>query len=239
MAAAAAKPPKRLKDPNNPFQTGIFPQGTDRPAVPNPTTAEAMASTDNTYGTKARPGVIGPDEDPKTAFDFPKPVTSWDVHHYFDSEDPEQVREALELREKCLKEFPNITVNPAYRAPVGPHEMGNWEAEIHLPSQQVKYLAWLVVNHGNIVCLVHPNTGMSGVKDHSVHATWVGKPTGNELRLYWLEAMEDALANGKEPPPLMGKWSPDGTIQGEATRLDHLATQHRKRMEFTGLKPKL
>lgn len=184
MAEQQAKDnlPKRLFPPGS--LIGVYAPGTTPPPDTTLPPAEAVKSTEETFGCKVRIGVMESEEK------FPGPVNSWHVHHYFNNSSPDEVREAMELRWDVMNRFPNISVNKIFRhapeldgfkktAPVG-----QWELELHTPQQLSTYLPWVVANHGNLRVLCHPNSADADgklriLKDHTTDCFWLGKKEGD------------------------------------------------------------
>lgn len=84
------------------------------------------------------------------------------------------------MREKLLVDFPEDTTNGSIlvkKLPddkvIGPHPTQFWEADVLRPEVFVKVLSWFQLNHGNLLVLIHPQTG-DDLKDHFDHALWLG-----------------------------------------------------------------
>lgn len=139
----------------------------DLPAV------QAMQNPAADFGLHPRIGYVDPDWESKGAADFNKDlVHSWHIHHYFEDGNEESVREGLELRDRVMKEFPNLTVGRPVRQPSRAHPVGFWVIELFTPAQFTQYLPWIMVNHGNLNCLVHMNTSLSGGGEYLDHTDY-------------------------------------------------------------------
>ncbi|KAL8796808.1 MAG: hypothetical protein Q9195_000891 [Heterodermia aff. obscurata] len=75
--------------------------------------------------------------------------------------------------------------------PVGPHPTPMFEINVLTPAQFGAFFPWIVVNHGPLSVLVHPQTG-DGMKEHTELATWLGKKL--ELNLGIFDAMTKAFS---------------------------------------------
>ena len=69
-----------------------------------------LESTDNSWDLEPRIGVISMTDSGKG---FAAPVQAWDVHFYFNGDDPTSAKEALSLRYDTCLAFPDLTVNRA------------------------------------------------------------------------------------------------------------------------------
>lgn len=157
---------------------GIYPDEQTRLKAKNHTAndlpaAEAMKSPAEDFGLHPRIGHMDAAWEQKSAADFPKElVHSWHVHHYFEDGNEESVREGLELRDRVIKEFPNLTVGRPVRQPSRAHPVGFWVIELFSPAQFSQYLPWIMVNHGKLNCLVHMNTSLSGGGEYLDHTDY-------------------------------------------------------------------
>lgn len=85
-----------------------------------------------------------------------------------------EVRFAEDLRGSIKQEFQELAVLEMHLKPIGPHPIGMFEVEIFNPAQFGALIPWLVVHHGSLSILVHPNTGDS-LRDHTQNAIWIGE----------------------------------------------------------------
>lgn len=66
--------------------------------------------------------------------------------------------------------------------PIGPHPVPMFEIDF-LPEHYQTVTNFLRAHHGELSILVHPQTG-EDLKDHSVHAVWIGKPLPLKLDIF-------------------------------------------------------
>merc|ERR1719487_2687556 len=142
-----------------------------------------MKSADESFGLHARPGILDPAWDAENSKELAPEVHSWHVHHYFEDGNEESTRESLELREKAMNAFPNLTIGRPRRSGAIVHPVGFWVLELHTVAQFEKYITWLVFNHGKTNALVHPNTHWDLTSkiggeyvDHTDRSFWIGNP---------------------------------------------------------------
>ena len=120
-----------------------------------------------------------------TAFAMPvsyfAPVDSYDFHIYYHYKSPVSRREAVELKNKIVRDFRDeidrdliilkVLRNEEIR---GPHITSYFEVDVEDAATFVKFFSWIQLNHGTLSVLVHPNTG-DAFKDHTSHAAWLGE----------------------------------------------------------------
>ncbi|TGZ83477.1 hypothetical protein EX30DRAFT_338099 [Ascodesmis nigricans] len=106
----------------------------------------------------------------------------FDVHVYFNSNNPSEKIFAHELWSRIRYEFPELRIYQIWDRPIGPHVTAMFEVNLFTPAQFGAFVPWLVVNRGPLSALVHPNTG-DDVRDHSQRATWLGKEVPVDLGL--------------------------------------------------------
>ena len=139
----------------------------------------AAGLPDENYGYSIREGTENHDYEDK----FAEPVTSWDVHVYFDSSNEESTLFALRLRFATLATFPDLTVNRPYRSPIGPHTRAMWSCELHSPAQFARYLPWFCTRRGALSALVHPITD-NELLDHTERCFWIGEKLPLSLDIF-------------------------------------------------------
>lgn len=174
--------------------------------------AEAMNNPAEDFGLHPRIGYMDPNWEAEKSAELPKDlVHSWHIHHYFEDGNEESVREGLELRDRVMKEFPNLTVGRPVRQPSRAHPVGFWVIELFSPAQFSEYLAWIMINHGNLNCLVHMNTTLAGggeYLDHTDYSFVIGNK--NDIP-HIMEGVEKRFWNmvHKDPkvdPRAFAKW---------------------------------
>jgi len=101
----------------------------------------------------------------------PAPIRDWHAHVYFEASSRAS---AWALREAiALHLAGQVEIGRFHERPVGPHPMWSFQLLIE-PPELAPVLGWLVLHHGALDVLVHPNTG-DGLRDHRDHALWIGK----------------------------------------------------------------
>ncbi|KNE70358.1 hypothetical protein AMAG_14499 [Allomyces macrogynus ATCC 38327] len=105
---------------------------------------------------------------------WPHPITSYDVHIYWLPSSKQQYLEAMALKERAAELFPHLWHGKMWDRPIGPHPYNMFEIDIHRADDFGPFVAWLVLNHGSLSVLIHPQTG-NDVKDHTEHALWLGQ----------------------------------------------------------------
>lgn len=101
----------------------------------------------------------------------PSLIESWHAHVYFDAASRD---EAWALREVIAAELAgHVALGRFHEKPVGPHPM--WSCQLAFPAAGFGHVVgWLVLNHGALDVLVHPNTG-DALRDHRDCAMWLGR----------------------------------------------------------------
>ncbi|WP_407158052.1 DOPA 4,5-dioxygenase family protein [Bradyrhizobium sp. STM 3557] len=97
-------------------------------------------------------------------------IASFHAHVYYDQETR---AEAERLRTWIGERFV-VTLGRWHDAPVGPHARAMYQvafANDVFPA----LVPWLMLNHGRLSVLVHPNT-THPLADHTGHALWIGAP---------------------------------------------------------------
>jgi len=100
----------------------------------------------------------------------PSLIQSWHAHVYFEASSRDAawaLREAIATALAGLLEMGRF-----HEKPVGPHPM--WSYQLAVESTAfLTVVGWLVLNHGALDVLVHPNTG-DELRDHRDCALWLG-----------------------------------------------------------------
>ncbi len=96
-------------------------------------------------------------------------IKDWHAHVYFDAATRDA---AWALREKIEKSF-TINMGRFHEKPVGPHPMFSYQVAFE-NEQFGPLIAWLTLNHGDLIVFIHPNTGHD-LEDHRDRAVWIGR----------------------------------------------------------------
>ena len=118
-------------------------------------------------------------------------IESYHAHIYF--EGPEQSQWALALRSAIAERF-SVLMGRWWDQPIGPHARPMYQVAF-APTEFARLVPWLMVNHGDLSVLIHPNTGRPR-HDHLIGALWLGDALGITADPYLVDREEP------EPVPL-------------------------------------
>jgi aromatic ring-cleaving dioxygenase len=122
-------------------------------------------------------------------------IASFHAHIYYD---PATTRaEAEQLRAWIDQRF-SVTLGRWHDAKVGPHDQAMFQVAF-ATDVFPELVPWLMLNHGRLSILVHPNT-TNPRRDHLADALWIGSPLAvHGDKLPEAAAMEPAPAPNTHP----------------------------------------
>ena len=97
-------------------------------------------------------------------------IRGYHAHIYYDAD----TRSAADrLRKWIAQHFPDARIGRWHDIPIGPHTQPFYQVAF-APGLFSDIVPWLVINHGDLPVLVHPETG-ADLTDHTTHALWLGE----------------------------------------------------------------
>jgi DOPA 4,5-dioxygenase len=96
-------------------------------------------------------------------------VSDYHAHVYYDTTSRP---EAARLREALVTGF-EVEMGRWRDTPVGPHPQPMYQVKFGV-DQFARIVPWLMLNHGALTILIHPNTG-DAYRDHAFSGLWMGE----------------------------------------------------------------
>jgi aromatic ring-cleaving dioxygenase len=98
----------------------------------------------------------------------PTPIEEYHAHVYYDADTRSA---AMSLREAIASRF-DVRLGSFRTEPFGPHPTPSYQVAFG-PELFASLVPWLMLNHGDLSVLIHPETG-DALTDHDGHALWLG-----------------------------------------------------------------
>ena len=119
-------------------------------------------------------------------------IASYHAHVYYD---PATTRTEAERLRTWIGERFSVTLGRWHDVRVGPHDQAMYQVAF-AKSAFAELVPWLMLNHGSLSVLVHPNT-TNPRRDHLADRLWIGAPLPIDEQA--LPAHDDAPEQAGEP----------------------------------------
>jgi DOPA 4,5-dioxygenase len=124
----------------------------------------------------------------------PESVRNWHAHVYYDL--VESKARAERLRKGIAERFPEAQIGEWHDDLVGPHTKPNFEVAF-IREMFGHIVRWLALRHDGLSVLIHPNSTGDHIRDHTIHAIWIG-PQLAVNTAKWERQRAMALSQGLE-----------------------------------------